>query len=247
MIDARHSHHQPACPNAAHARFDTVCCFLVAGWIAIVALTPISYAETLTIEAVLFCFAAGFANVDFAVLFRRWAGMVVTVLFLALFVAMGHPARREIGWAPLVAGIVLKNGILLATVVALVEKVGQFRILAELARLGLPGEIVSTIGTMARYGPVLADQNRRMKRARKSRMIRNSLPGLWLVQSGGLSTLLSTTLKRSERIHAAMLARGWQNRRVDGQKVNAVDAGPERGALAESASIALSATEPGPL
>jgi hypothetical protein len=41
-------------------------------------------------------------------------------------------------------------------------------------------------------------------------MIRRSLPGLWLVQTGGLSTLLVRSLERAERLHEAMLARGWQ-------------------------------------
>lgn len=181
------------------------------GWVLLVLLTPITAIDRLAVEAILFCFAAGFFGIDPKVMFRRWLGMALTVIFLAYFVAIGHPGRREFGWSVIMAGMVLKNGILLATVVSLVESVGQFRLLSMIARMGLPRELVSTIAMMARYGPVLADQNRRMKRARQSRMIRPSLPGIWLVQSGGLSTLLTSSLKRSERIHSAMLSRGWQS------------------------------------
>lgn len=181
------------------------------GWVLFVLTTPITAIELLAAEALLFCFVAGFFAIDPRVMFRRWLGMALTMIFLAYFVAIGHPGRREFGWPVIMAGMVLKNGILLATVVSLVEKVGQFRMLSMISRLGLPLELVSTIAMMARYGPVLADQNRRMKRARQSRMIRPSLPGVWLVQSGGLSTLLTISLKRSERIHSAMLSRGWQS------------------------------------
>lgn len=225
---------------------DTKWSWAIVGWIGIVALTPIASIEILSIEAIFFSFAAGFANIDPRVIFRRWIGMLLTVAFLAVFVALGHPLRRETGLIPLIAGIVLKNGILLATVAALVEKVGQYRILATLHRMGLPQEIVSTIATMARYGPVLADQNRRMKRARQSRMIRRSLPGIWLIQSGGLSTLLSGTLKRSERVHAAMLARGWQSRRTVVQSDGTSEFGRESDKKAESESFAMSATNPDP-
>lgn len=189
------------------------------GWVLFVLLTPITAIECLAVESILFCFAAGFFGIDPKVMFRRWLGMALTLIFLAYFVAIGHPGRHEFGWPVIMAGMVLKNGILLATVVSLVETVGQFRLLSMIANLGLPRELVSTIGMMARYGPLLADQNRRMKRARQSRMIRRSLPGIWLVQSGGLSTLLTSSLKRSERIHSAMLARGWQSQSATIQSI----------------------------
>jgi cobalt/nickel transport system permease protein len=185
--------------------------WLIIVWIGIVATTPIVAIEMLAIEAVVLCFAAGFLGINPKSFPRKWTGWALTVFFLALFVAIGHPARKEIGLSALIAGLMLRSGILLTTLVILVEKLGQFGMLSALASLGLPRELISTIRMMARYGPVLSDQNRRMKRARQSRMVRRSLPGTWLLQSGGLSTLLSSSLKRSDRIHAAMLARGWQS------------------------------------
>ncbi len=209
--------------DAAENGWRSPWCWAFAGWVLVVLLTPVTATETLAIEAVLFCFAAGFYGIDPKVMFRRWLGMALTVVFLAYFVAIGHPSRQEFGWSTIMSGIVLKNGILLATVVSLVEKIGQFRLFSMIASMGLPRELVGTIGMMARYGPVLADQNRRMKRARQSRMIRRSVPGIWLVQSGGLATLLTISLRRSERIHAAMLARGWQSRSSAIQSVSSGD------------------------
>ena len=34
---------------------------------------------------------------------------------------------------------------------------------------------------------------------------------LWLIQSGGLSTLLVRSLERAERLNDAMVSRGWQS------------------------------------
>ena len=155
-------------------------------------------------------FMIGLAGIQTGPLWARWRGLLVTVLFLALFVALGHPLRAKVGWMPLVLGMVIKNGTLFGTVAALSEKVGQVELLAQLGRLGLPRELITTISLMARYGPVLGDQGRRMRRARQSRMVRKSLPGLWLLQSGGLAMLLVRSLERSERLNAAMLSRGWQ-------------------------------------
>lgn len=228
----------------ANSGWRSVWTWVIVGWITVVALTPITAIETLAIEGITLCFAAGFMRLDPKVILRRWAGMILTVTFLACFVATGHPLRGELGWATLVFWILLKNGILLATVVSLVETVGQVRILMALSAMGFPRELVSTIATMARYGPVLADQNRRMKRARQSRMLRRSVPGIWLIQSGGLSTLLSGTLKRSERIHAAMLARGWQSRGMEIQSNQSAIDSSTSSEFAGNLAIVTTAAEP---
>jgi energy-coupling factor transporter transmembrane protein EcfT len=184
----------------------------IIAWIALAALTPITAGRWLAVELLILSFAYGLAGIDFRSVASRWRGVLLTILFLAICVALGHPKRAELGWFSLLSGILLKNVVLFGTIAALSESVGHVRMLGTMARLGLPTELVSTISMMARYGPLLSDQTRRMKRARQSRMIRKSLPGVWLIQSGGLATLLSSALRRSQRIHAAMLSRGWQSR-----------------------------------
>lgn len=183
----------------------------ILAWILAVAITPITATRLLGLEAVVLLFAIGILGIDTRALWARWRGLLLTLLFLAFFVALGHPLRSKTGLPMLVLGIVVKNGVLFGTIAALSEKIGQVAILNHLQRLGLPRELVSTISLMARYGPLLQDQGRRMRRARQSRMVRGSLPGVWLLQSGGLSTLLVRSLERSERLNAAMLARGWQS------------------------------------
>lgn len=183
----------------------------ILAWILAVAVTPITATRLLGLEAVVLLFAIGIFGIETRALWSRWRGLLLTLLFLAFFVALGHPLRPKTGLPMLVLGIVIKNGVLFGTIAALSEKIGQVAILNHLQRLGLPRELVSTISLMARYGPLLQDQGRRMRRARQSRMVRGSLPGVWLLQSGGLSTLLVRSLERSERLNAAMLARGWQS------------------------------------
>lgn len=185
--------------------------WLVLAWVGFVALTPITATRLLGGQLVALFFVIGLAGIQTGRLWSRWRGILLTVCFLASFVAIGHPLRAQMGWLPLVMGILIKNGTLFGTVAALSEKVGQVEMLAQLGRLGLPAELISTISLMARYGPLLSDQARRMKRARQSRMVRKSLPGVWLLQSGGLAMLLVRSLERSERLNAAMLSRGWQS------------------------------------
>ena len=185
--------------------------WVIAGWVLIVALTPITATDWLAVETLLLLFTMGYFAIDPLRMWSRWKGLLITILFLSSFVAIGHPLRPKVGWLILMMGIVIKNGVLFGTVAALSEKLGQMAILQHLGRMGLPKELLTTISLMARYGPLLHDQGHRMRRARQSRMVRQSVPGLWLVQSGGLSTLLVRSLERAERLNDAMLSRGWQS------------------------------------
>ena len=185
--------------------------WVIVGWVLIVALTPITATDWLSVESLLLLFAMGYFGIEPIRMWIRWKGLLITILFLASFVAIGHPLRPKVGWLVLMMGILIKNGVLFGTVAALSEKLGQMAILQHLGRMGLPKELLTTISLMARYGPLLHDQGHRMRRARQSRMVRKSLPGLWLVQSGGLSTLLVRSLERAERLNDSMLSRGWQS------------------------------------
>lgn len=185
--------------------------WVIAGWVLIVALTPITATGWLAVESLLLLLILGYFAIDPLRMWSRWKGLLITILFLASFVAIGHPLRSKVGWLILMMGIVVKNGLLFGTVAALSEKLGQLAILQQLGRMGLPKELLTTISLMARYGPLLHDQGHRMRRARQSRMVRQSVPGLWLIQSGGLSTLLVRSLERAERLNDAMLSRGWQS------------------------------------
>jgi cobalt/nickel transport system permease protein len=182
----------------------------ILAWILLIAFTPITRLQWLALELILLAFLLGLTGLSLGRMMAKWQGALLTLIFLGVFVALGHPLRGRLGMWPIVEGIVLKNAVLLGTVTGLISRLGSIRLIEELRIMRLPDEIINTISLMSRYVPLLGDQLQRMRRARESRMIRRSLPGLWLVQTGGLSTLLVRSLERAERLHEAMLARGWQ-------------------------------------
>ncbi len=210
-------------------RWAVISCILV------IAFTPITWLEALCLELVLLAFALGLAGISPSQAIVKWRSSLVTLGFLSLFIAMGHPLRSRLGMLPIMEGIVLKNAVLLGTVAGLMENLGSVRLINELKALGLPAEIMTTVSLMSRYVPLLGDQLQRMRRARESRMIRRTVPGLWLVQSGGLSTLLVRSLERAERLHDAMMARGWQP---------AVQPSGKNGILAETGDLSANIARP---
>lgn len=90
-------------------------------------------------------------------------------------------------------------------------------LLRSLARLGLPRTLVGMLAIMARYSRVLVAEGERMLRARASRSpapaCRPWRPGravwLWRMNGALLGTLFLRALARGERVHHAMLARGY--------------------------------------
>ncbi len=87
-------------------------------------------------------------------------------------------------------------------------------LLWSLGALRVPHSLVVTIGFMVRYFFVLADEAARMLRARAARSAASagSRPGpLWQGRVAGqmVGSLFLRALERSERVHAAMLARGY--------------------------------------
>jgi len=88
-------------------------------------------------------------------------------------------------------------------------------VLWALGTLRFPRLLVATIGFMYRYFFVLADEATRMLRARAARSgelgDRRKPPALWQARVAGhmVGSLFLRALERSERVHAAMLARGY--------------------------------------
>jgi cobalt/nickel transport system permease protein len=84
-----------------------------------------------------------------------------------------------------------------------------------LGALRLPRTLVATIGFMVRYLFVLTDEAARMLRARAARASRppgSPRPGVvWQARVAGnmVGSLFLRALERSERVHAAMLSRGY--------------------------------------
>ncbi len=91
-------------------------------------------------------------------------------------------------------------------------------LLAGLQALKVPPTLVSIAGFMLRYLHVLTDEASRLLRARASRSPGKPAAGIaWRAQvAGGMAgSLILRSMERSERVYAAMLARGYNGRLPD--------------------------------
>jgi cobalt/nickel transport system permease protein len=140
-------------------------------------------------------------------------------------------------WAVTLPGLIRFLSILIRTWIAvqagilLSATTGIPDLLWGMKSLGIPRMLVSIVGFMIRYLFVLADEALRMIRARTARSPR--LPGtrppgiVWRARVAGLmvGSLFIRSLERSERVHAAMLSRGYDGemRMITKPKMTSLD------------------------
>ncbi|QNN53487.1 cobalt ECF transporter T component CbiQ [Nocardioides mesophilus] len=85
-------------------------------------------------------------------------------------------------------------------------------LLAGLERLRLPQQLVQIMGFMIRYVDVVTDEMRRMRIARESRGFTARDPRHWPVVARSAAALFIRSYERGERVHLAMVARGYTGR-----------------------------------
>ena len=85
-------------------------------------------------------------------------------------------------------------------------------LLAGLERLRMPALLVQIMGFMIRYLDVVTDEMRRMHVARESRGFRARDPRQWPVIAKSAGALFIRSYERGERVHLAMLSRGYDGR-----------------------------------
>lgn len=183
-----------------------------------VVMLPIGSWEPLGISAIALALLIGVSRVSPGLLLRRVLSVLPVVILLALMIAPSHPMARAIGpWA--VAGGILAKNCVTITSVLLLAHVTPFRdLMGALTRLKIPTVLVATLLLMYRYLFVLTEQLGRMARARRSRSFRRSRWSQWPIGASLIAGLLLRSFERGERVHSAMLARGWDGtfRSLDG-------------------------------
>ncbi|MET0910276.1 MAG: cobalt ECF transporter T component CbiQ [Ilumatobacteraceae bacterium] len=106
-------------------------------------------------------------------------------------------------------GIVVKASLGVMATVVLASTTSIPDILSGLERLRVPPVLVAITAFMIRYGDVLTDELRRMRIARESR----ADDPRWIWQAKAVAstagTLFVRSYERGERVHQAMLARGY--------------------------------------
>jgi cobalt/nickel transport system permease protein len=157
----------------------------------------------------LLAFAIGLSGIPPRELARRWLGLFVLVAFLVVMIAPAHPEREREGLAAVAASILIKNGLALMTMIVLAGTTPFPRLLTGMRKLGVPSVLVATLQFMERYRYVLVEEVDRMATARRARTFRRRGTLSWSVLGGLIGMLFLRTFERAERVHDAMIARGW--------------------------------------
>jgi cobalt/nickel transport system permease protein len=178
-------------------------------FLAVIVGTPLGAWRALAVEALVLSFFAGLSGLSPYQLVRRWLAFFLLVGFLAAMLTLGRPRLAGQSGLEVFLGVLAKNGLALGAMLVLAGVTPFPRLLGALARLGAPDVLITTLHFMERYIHVLFDELNRMVLARRARNFRRSGRLDWGILSGLLGVLFVRAMERGERVHAAMLARGW--------------------------------------
>jgi cobalt/nickel transport system permease protein len=176
--------------------------------IAVIA-TPAGWWRTLGVLALLLVFLAGLCGISPRWLLLRWLGFLALVGMLAAVAAPGLAARSEVGLLTAALSILAKNSLAFVMMLILAAVTPWHDLLMAMRRLGVPHVLVATLQLMERYIHVLGEELGRMRTARLARSFHRRSDWSWSLLTSMISVLLLRSLERSERVHAAMTARGW--------------------------------------
>ena len=111
------------------------------------------------------------------------------------------------GWL-LFAGIIIRGLLSMQALVILIRSIGFVGIVRSMSGLGIPGFLTTQLMMVFRYIRVLIEEGVTMKAARDSRSFGN---GHLSVRMWGIliGQLFLRSVHRAERVHKAMLARGF--------------------------------------
>ncbi|MFR9673497.1 cobalt ECF transporter T component CbiQ [Streptomyces sp. TR06-5] len=193
-------------------------CKIVAtfGFVLAVVATPREAMWAFGVYALLLAAVAAAARVPARHLLTRMLIEVPFVAFALLmpFVAEG-PQTQVWGISVSASGLwaawnILAKGTLGVAASVLLAATTELReVLLGLQRLKLPPLLVQIATFMVRYGDVIADEMRRMRIARISRGFEARGPQHWGVLAKSAGALFIRSYERGERVHLAMLSRGY--------------------------------------
>ncbi|MET8954466.1 cobalt ECF transporter T component CbiQ [Streptomyces sp. NPDC004393] len=216
-MGAGHTHrlylraHSPVHALPPHTKLAAVFAFVVA-----VVSTPREAAWAFALYAVLLGLVARAARVPAGFLLRR---LLIEIPFVAFAVLMPFVAEGErvhvLGLSLSAGGLwgawnVLAKGTLGVAASVLLAATTELReLLLGLQRLRLPPLLVQIASFMIRYGDVITDEMRRMRIARESRGFEARGVRHWGVLAKSAGALFIRSYERGERVHLAMVSRGY--------------------------------------
>ncbi len=179
-------------------------------WLALAILATIAKLGFFRLSRTAF-FALPFMLAALPLVFTRPGESLGTVVLGPIVLTVSAQGLREFATIALKSWISVQAALLLSFTTPFTDLVEALR------RLHLPRVMVAIIGFMYRYLAVLTDEATRLARARASRSAeapgrRSGGPLLWRarVTGGMVGSLFLRSYERSERVYAAMLARGFE-------------------------------------
>ncbi|GHE83354.1 cobalt ECF transporter T component CbiQ [Streptomyces longispororuber] len=203
-------------PSPVHALPPHAKLTAILGFVVVVVSTPREAVWAFAAYALLLAAVAYAARVPAAFLLRRLLIEAPFVGFALLlpFVAEGERAH-VLGLSLSESGLwgawnVLAKGTLGVAASVLLAATTELRaLLLGLQRLGLPPLLVQIASFMVRYGDVVTDEMRRMRIARASRGFEARGVRHWGVLAKSAGALFIRSYERGERVHLAMVSRGY--------------------------------------
>lgn len=156
------------------------------------------------------------SEIGFTTALRRMVVEIPFVLFAILMPFLGRAPYIEFGGLTfsqpgLIAGvaILIKSSIGVLISILLSSTTSVREILHGLAHLKVPPLLINIATFMLRYSAVVTDELNRMKTARESRGFVAKGPKDWKVVAQAAGALFIRSYERGERVHLAMLSRGF--------------------------------------
>lgn len=191
-------------------------------FIVVVILTPISNWQAYLAYFGLIATTMVVARLPLLTVLRRSLIEIPFVLFAVLMPFFGSGEQVSVGPLTLyeegllaAAGIVAKGTLGVLTAITLSSSTQARELLRGFERLRMPAVMVQIITFMLRYVNVVNDELARMRVARESRGFEAKGIRDWKVIASTAGALFIRSYERGERVHLAMLARGYQGRLPD--------------------------------
>jgi len=175
-------------------------------WLPVGRSVPLSWIHV--IVAALVAVVAVASRISWRYLFVRLAAFAVPLSLIALSIPL---SRGAAGW-PILAGVLTKGLLSFTTILLLVYSTGFDRLLRAMRQCGVPKLLVAVLAATYRYVFVLLEELERMRRAQYARTFncpRRLSPVTVRNGTQLVGMLLLRCSERAERVHAAMLARGF--------------------------------------
>lgn len=198
----------------AHLKIAGLVLFMV-----VVVATPREWFPVFGVYALVLVVLAAMSRVRAAVVVKRMVVEVPFVVFAVLmpFIAQG-PRVDVLGLSLSESGLLSAWGLLAKGTIGVLAGVllavttEPAALLRGLLRLRLPQQLVQIMAFMIRYLDVVTGEMKRMAVARAARGFSARNPKHWPVLATSVGALFIRSFERGERVHQAMLSRGYTGR-----------------------------------